>query len=36
MEHSGFRPQDEGFHRGAGQGWKKFVASLEHIAAELE
>ena len=28
MEHSGFRPQDEGFYQGAGYGWQKFVAPL--------
>lgn len=37
MEHSGFRvgPEDEGFYRGAGHGWKKFVAALEQVVAGL-
>ena len=36
MEHSGFRPEDDGFFQGAGHGWKKFVDSLERVAAGLD
>ena len=32
MEHSGFRPQDEGGYRGMGGGWPRIVAKLEEIA----
>jgi hypothetical protein len=35
MEQSGFRPQDEAAYRGAGYGWRRFVAELERVAAEL-
>jgi uncharacterized protein YndB with AHSA1/START domain len=35
MEQSGFRAQDEHFYRGAGFGWKKMVATLERVIAEL-
>ena len=36
MEHSGFRPEDEGFHQGAGHGWRKMVDGLERVAAGLD
>jgi hypothetical protein len=35
MEHSGFRPEDDGFYKGAGYGWQKFVNGLERVAAGL-
>ena len=35
MEQSGFRPQDEAAHRGAGYGWRRLVAGLECVAGEL-
>ena len=35
MEQSGFRPQDEAAHRGAGYGWRRLVAGLERVAGEL-
>jgi uncharacterized protein YndB with AHSA1/START domain len=35
MEQSGFRAQDEHFYQGAGFGWKKMVATLERVIAEL-
>ena len=35
MEHSGFRPQDEGGYRGMGGGWPGIVARLERVAGEL-
>jgi uncharacterized protein YndB with AHSA1/START domain len=34
MEHSGFRPQDEGGYQGMGGGWPRIVAKLEEIAAK--
>lgn len=34
MEHSGFRPQDEGGYRGMGGGWPRIVAGLERVAGE--
>jgi uncharacterized protein YndB with AHSA1/START domain len=34
MEHSGFRPQDEGGYRGMGGGWPGIVGRLEAIAAK--
>ena len=36
MEHSGFRPEDEGFYQGAGYGWQRFVGGLERVAAGLD
>jgi uncharacterized protein YndB with AHSA1/START domain len=36
MEHSGFRPQDEQFYRGASYGWQQMVAGLERVAGELD
>src|SRR5438270_820112 len=36
MQHSGFRPEDEGFYQGAGYGWQKFVDGLARVAGELE
>ena len=35
MEHSGFRPQDEGNIKGATYGWQKFVGGLERVLAGL-
>ena len=35
MEQSGFHAQDEHFYQGAGFGWKKMVATLERVIAEL-
>jgi uncharacterized protein YndB with AHSA1/START domain len=35
MEHSGFRPQDEGGYRGMGSGWPGVLAKLEEIAAKV-
>ncbi|WP_165070073.1 SRPBCC family protein [Paludisphaera rhizosphaerae] len=35
MEHAGFRAEDDGFYKGAGYGWPKFVDGLERVAAEL-
>jgi uncharacterized protein YndB with AHSA1/START domain len=35
MEHSGFRPQDEGGYQGMGSGWPRIVAGLERVAGEL-
>lgn len=32
MEHSGFRPQDEGGYKGMGGGWPRIVERLEHVA----
>ena len=32
MEHSGFRPQDEGGYRGMGGGWPRIVERLEGVA----
>ncbi len=32
MEHSGFRPQDEGGYRGMGGGWPRIVERLQIIA----
>jgi uncharacterized protein YndB with AHSA1/START domain len=34
MEHSGFRPQDEGGYRGMGGGWPHIVGGLERVAGE--
>ena len=34
MEHSGFRPQDEGGYKGMGGGWPRIVAGLERVAGE--
>lgn len=34
MEHSGFRPQDEGGYRGMGGGWPHILVRLEGVAAE--
>ena len=36
MEHSGFRPQDEGGYRGMGGGWPRIVEGLERVAARLD
>lgn len=35
MEHSGFRPEDEGGYRGMGGGWPRIVEGLERVAGEL-
>jgi len=35
MEQSGFRPQDEAAYRGASYGWRRLVAELQRVAAEL-
>jgi uncharacterized protein YndB with AHSA1/START domain len=34
MEHSGFRPEDEGGYRGMSGGWPRIVAGLERVAGE--
>ena len=34
MEHSGFRPQDEGGYRAMGGGWPRIVEGLERVAGE--
>ena len=36
MEQSGFRPEDDRFHQGAGYGWQKMVAGLERVTAGLD
>jgi uncharacterized protein YndB with AHSA1/START domain len=36
MEHSGVRPEDDGFYQGAGHGWRRFVDALERVASELD
>jgi uncharacterized protein YndB with AHSA1/START domain len=35
MEHSGFRPQDEGGYKGMGGGWPRIVGGLERVAGQL-
>jgi uncharacterized protein YndB with AHSA1/START domain len=35
MEHSGFRPQDEGGYQGMGGGWPRIVGRLEEVAGKL-
>jgi uncharacterized protein YndB with AHSA1/START domain len=35
MEQSGFRPLDEAAYRGASYGWRRLVAELQRVAAEL-
>jgi uncharacterized protein YndB with AHSA1/START domain len=35
MEHSGFRPQDEGGRQAMGGGWPRIVAGLERVTGEL-
>ena len=35
MEQSGFRLDDEANYRGAGYGWRRFLAGLERVIAEL-
>jgi uncharacterized protein YndB with AHSA1/START domain len=35
MEHSGFRPEDEGGYRGMGGGWPGILGKLEQVAGEL-
>ncbi len=35
MEHSGFRPQDEGGYQGMGGGWPRIVGGLERVAGTL-
>jgi uncharacterized protein YndB with AHSA1/START domain len=35
MEHSGFRPQDEGGYQGMGGGWPRILAGLEREAGKL-
>jgi uncharacterized protein YndB with AHSA1/START domain len=35
MEHSGFRPEDEGGYRGMGAGWPGILERLERVAAGL-
>jgi uncharacterized protein YndB with AHSA1/START domain len=34
MEHSGFRPQDEGGYQGMSGGWPRIVGGLERVAGE--
>jgi uncharacterized protein YndB with AHSA1/START domain len=34
MEHSGFRPEDEGGYRGMGGGWPGILGKLEQVAGE--
>ena len=34
MEHSGFRPQDEGGYQGMGGGWPRIVAGLARVAGD--
>ncbi len=34
MEHSGFRPQDEGGYKGMGGGWPRILGGLERVAGE--
>jgi uncharacterized protein YndB with AHSA1/START domain len=36
MEHSGFRPQDEGGRQAMGGGWPRIVAGLERVAGESD
>jgi uncharacterized protein YndB with AHSA1/START domain len=35
MEHSGFRPEDEGGYRGMGSGWPRIVERLGELAGTL-
>ncbi len=35
MEHTGFRPQDEGGRQAMGGGWPRIVSGLERVAGEL-
>jgi uncharacterized protein YndB with AHSA1/START domain len=35
MEHSGFRPVDEGFFQGATYGWQKMLGTLDTVLAHL-
>jgi|SRR6516165_459469 uncharacterized protein YndB with AHSA1/START domain len=35
MVQSGFRPEDEAFHRGASYGWQRMVGDLERVVAGL-
>ena len=35
MEHSGFRPKDEGGYQMMGGGWPRIVAGLERVTGEL-
>jgi uncharacterized protein YndB with AHSA1/START domain len=32
MEHDGFRPDDEGFYKGASHGWPLMIAAMEAVA----
>ena len=36
MEHSGFRPDDEGGYQAMGGGWPRIVAGLERVSATLD
>jgi uncharacterized protein YndB with AHSA1/START domain len=36
MEQSGFRPDQEAAHKGAGYGWQKFFGGLERVVAGLQ
>jgi uncharacterized protein YndB with AHSA1/START domain len=36
MEHSGFRPNQQSYYRGAQAGWPRFLANLEQVLARLE
>jgi hypothetical protein len=35
MEQSGFRSEDETDYRGANYGWRRYIGSLERVAARL-
>ncbi len=35
MEHSGFRPEDDGGYQAMGGGWPRIVAGLERVAGDL-
>jgi uncharacterized protein YndB with AHSA1/START domain len=35
MEHAGFRADQENNYRGAGYGWQRFLAALEHVVGGL-
>ena len=34
MEHAGFRPNDEGFYKGASYGWPLMIEALERVAGD--
>ena len=35
MEHAGFRPNDEGFYKGASYGWPLMIEAMERVAGGL-